>query len=206
MTNSHETQYFMNQQSNIFIISGTTGAGKNTVVKAFLEKTDLPFVKIITYTTRPPRRHELNGRDYHFVTEEEFVRLRASGVFLEWAKVHKDYYGTPKKDVIDALKQGNNVMLIVDVQGAKHIKKIMPSAILIFITLENFAEIKKRFIKRHGHITPDLAIRLQSAQNELKEAAHYDYTIVNYAGRLDETVRKFEKIIHQILGRGNSPN
>lgn len=183
------------KSGKLFIISGTTGAGKNTIVSEFLKNTDLPFAKITTYTTRPPRPGEKQGVDYHFVTEEEFDDLIKQGVFLEWARVHNHKYGSPKKDVAKALTQGKNVILIIDVQGALVVKKLMPEAVLIFITLENFSEIENRFLKRHGQKTPELKTRLESAKKELKEIKKYDYTIINYTDKLPEAVKELEKII-----------
>jgi len=185
------------EPGKLFIISGTTGAGKNTIVAEFLKNTKIPFAKIITYTTRPPRPGETQGVDYHFVSENEFADLIKQGVFLEWAKVHDHKYGSPKKDVLKALEQGQNVILIIDVQGALAVKKSMPEAILIFITLENFSEIEKRFLKRHGQVTPELNIRLQSAKKELEQINKYDYKIINYTDQLPEAVNNLADIINK---------
>lgn len=183
------------KNGKLFIISGTTGAGKNTVVSEYLKNSKIPFAKIITYTTRPPRKNETDSVDYHFVSENKFDELIAKNTFLEWARVHDHKYGSPQADINQALKQGKNVILIIDVQGALAIKKIMPEAVLVFITLENFEEIKKRFVKRQGQITPELKIRLESAQNELKLAKKYNYQIINFENKLSKTVAELDKII-----------
>lgn len=194
------------KKGKLFIISGTTGAGKNTIVAKFLKNTKIPFAKIITYTTRPPRPGEKPDIDYHFVSEKKFNDLIKQGIFLEWAKVHNHKYGSPKKDILNALKQGINVILIIDVQGALAIKKSMPEAILIFITLENFSEIEKRFLKRHGQKTPELNIRLKSAQKELEQIDKYDYKIVNYANKVSDAVKNLKKIIKKEINNNIDTN
>lgn len=185
----------MIKSGKLFIVSGTTGAGKNTVVDNFLKTTDQEFEKIITFTTRGRRPEEEPDRDYRFVSQKKFIELKNQGFFLEWARVHDHLYATPKNDVLAALVAGKNVILIIDVQGALNVKKILPQAILIFITLENFQEIEKRFIKRHGQITAELQIRLKSAEKELKLAKKYNYQIINKKNQLAQTVGRFARII-----------
>jgi len=183
----------------IIIISGTTASGKTSVVEKYLENTNLPFARIITCTTRHKRPNEKNGKDYHFFTDEKFDQAIANDEFLEWAHVHKKRYGTPKKSVQEELAKGNNVILIIDVQGALNIKENNPEAILIFIKTENFDQIKERIISRENKIPDDLETRLESAKKELALANEYNYQIINKENKLDEAATELNEVINREL-------
>ncbi len=186
-----------NDTGKIIIISGTTASGKTTVVQKFLEQTKLPFVKIVTSTTRKKRKGETDGIDYNFLTKKEFEKQIKEKKFLEWAQVHNNYYGTPLSSVQEELNKGNNVILIIDVQGALAVKEKLPEAILIFIKLENFEQIKERIIKRHNGIPKDLDTRLQSAKKELEVANLYNYQIINHENKIDNTVAELNDAINR---------
>ncbi len=183
----------------IIVISGTTASGKTTVVEKFLEKTTLPFAKITTNTTRKKRKGEKNGIDYNFLSDKEFDKSIANNELLEWAHVHGQRYGSPKAAVDAELASGNNVILIIDVQGALDIKDQMPEAILIFIKTENFEQISERIIKRHDGAPQDLDTRLESAKKELALADQYNYQIINKEEKIDEAVEELNEVLNREL-------
>ena len=139
----------LKKRGDLIIISGTTCAGKGTVIKKLLERHN-DLLLSISYTSRPKRDNEKDGVDYYFVTKEKFEEKIANNDFLEYAKVqYNDYYGTPKKEVIEDLEKGKDVILEIDVEGAKQIKKMFPETILIFIMAPSMEEVKRR-IKMRG--------------------------------------------------------
>ncbi|MBI4352485.1 MAG: guanylate kinase [Candidatus Omnitrophica bacterium] len=151
----------------LFVISASSGTGKTTVAKELLKK-DGNLVQSISYTTRPPRPHEKDGQDYHFVTKGEFLNTRAAGGFLEWANVFGRYYGTPKKEVEACLKAGRDVLLLIDVQGAKKVKKIRSDAVFIFLAPPSKKELRRRLEKRGTESAVEINKRLRVATKELK--------------------------------------
>ncbi len=178
----------------LFIISGTSQVGKSTIAKKVTKLKKLNLLKIITTTTRK-RRPDDKVATYQFVNKKTFMSMIKAGKFLEWAKVHTDYYGTPRKKVLDALKRGKNVILVIDVQGTAQIKKIMPEAITIFIKADSIIELKRR-IFNSTHI-PDgqKSARWHSTIKELKASKKYDYRVINYWGKLNRAVKDVEKVI-----------
>lgn len=185
----------MSPRGKLFILSGTTGAGKNSVLTLFLQQTTYTFTRVVTYTTREPRAGEVDGKDYHFVTDEKFDELIAQNFFLEWAHVHSSKYGTPQQAVMDILEHGEHVFLQIDVQGALEVKEKMPKTILIFIKAESLDIIRDRYIKRQGGIDPDFETRLASAKKELPLAEQYDYQIINKENKLSEAAAELTSIV-----------
>lgn len=159
------------------IISSPSGGGKTTVVQQLL-KTRRDLSRVVTATTRKPRLGEKDGRDYHFWTEKQFKNAIAKHQMLEWAQVHAHYYGIPKKSVNELMKKGFYPVLVIDVQGAKTVSKQYPDAVKIFINPPSLTVLKKRIAARKDN-TQDIALRLKTAQKELKEAKWYDYTVLN---------------------------
>lgn len=181
------------QTGELIIISGTTCAGKDTVVKSLLKKSS-NITKSISYTSRPIRSGEKNGKDYYFVDKEEFERKIENDDFLEYACVqYGAYYGTPKKEVIDLLNEGKDVILVIDVQGAQIIKEKYPETLLIFIMAPSMKEVKKRIIARGGETKTQIIERFKLAYNEINEVNKYNYVVVN--DDLDSCVEKVKSII-----------
>jgi guanylate kinase len=176
-----------NPQPLLIVISGPSGVGKDSVVQN-LKARGLPFHFVVTATTRPPRPHEANGRDYFFVSKEEFARMIECDELFEYAIVYNDYKGNSKKQVRDALASGKDVIMRLDVQGAATVRKLAPEAVLVFLTTQSEKELVERLKNRKADKAEDLSLRIATAQHELKRAAEFDYVIVNSDGCLTETV------------------
>ncbi len=187
----------MKRRGTLFIISGTSQVGKSTVAASLKRARGLNITNIRTNTTRPMRPEDKRSRQYHFRTVPEFKRLIRHGELLEWAKVHGYYYGTPRADVERALSRGRNVTLVIDVQGARQVKKLKPDTVTIFITAESTKELKRR-IMQSLHIPQDQKrARWQSTLKELRAAKSYDYAVINRWGKLDETVDRVCRLIRR---------
>lgn len=158
------------------IISAPSGGGKTSIVSRLLE--DGKLSRVITATTRAPRKGEKNGKDYYFWSEKQFENAVKKDEMAEWAKVHVNYYGIPKSSLDKLIKRGKHPVLVIDVQGAKTVKKIYKNAVSIFITPPSFAELKKRIAARNDGTT-DVKARLESAKKELKCIKNYDYLVIN---------------------------
>lgn len=164
---------------HLFVISAPSGAGKTTILKPILAR--LPGIGFsVSHTTRRPRPGEINGKDYHFVEVEQFTRLRQDGDFLEWAEVHGNYYGTSQSAVRAELQRGHDLILDIDVQGARQLQG-RPGllATFIFIAPPSLAELERRLTGRQTETAETLALRLRNAMLELQAAHLYDYVIIN---------------------------
>jgi len=173
----------------LLIISGPSGVGKGTVCSAVLAKSP-ETVYSVSATTRSPREGEVHGKNYFFLSKEEFLRRREQGDFLEWAEVFGNYYGTPASEVYAMLEAGKNVILEIDTQGALQVMKVCPWGISIFILPPSFDELKKRIKGRGTESEKAQNNRLSFAQQEIDLAENYDYTITN-----DDVESAAEKII-----------
>ena len=178
----------------LIVISGPSGAGKDTVVQLMKER-GLPFHFVVTATTRPRRANETDGRDYFFVSKEEFARMIEQNELIEYAIVYGDYKGIPKSQVREALASGKDVVMRVDVQGAETVRKLAPEALLIFITTENGEELERRLRERKTETPAELALRIATARKELKRVEAFDYIVINSDDRQDETVDMVKAII-----------
>lgn len=168
----------MSKKGTLIILSAPSGAGKSTLIS--LLKRDFPHLEFsISYTTRKPRPGEINGRDYFFVSEDDFLQLKEKNFFAEWAKVHNHYYGTPKEQILKNLKQGKDIIFDIDVQGAKQIKANLNQGLFIFIFPPSLTELKKRLQKRGADDEETIKLRLKNASLEIKEANFFDYWIIN---------------------------
>ena len=183
----------------LFVISASSGTGKTTLAQALL-RSDKNLIQSISYTTRQPRPNEINGKDYFFVTKSQFYTMRERGDFLEWANVFGRYYGTSRTFVEMHQKLGKDVLLLIDVQGAKKVKKLVPNAIYIFLSPPSKDELRRRLEKRGTENKAEIARRLKVAQQELRELnAMYDgrylcdYRIVN------RDIRKATEIVKTII-------
>ncbi|HBT20061.1 MAG TPA: guanylate kinase [Peptococcaceae bacterium] len=175
----------------LLVISGPSGVGKGTLCKALLEEVkDLQIS--ISMTTRKPRQGEIDGKDYFFVSEEEFLERIKRDEFVEWAKVYGHYYGTPWEEVKSALEKGRDLVLEIDTQGAMQIKKKFKDAVFIFILPPSREELQKRIIKRGTESSNSVKKRLESFDEELKYIFEYDYVVVNDS--IPDAVEKIKSI------------
>ena len=162
----------------LYVVSGPSGAGKSSIISMLLERcSSLEFS--VSYTTRKRREGEQNGKDYFFVTKEKFEDMRRRGEFLEWAEVHGNFYGTSKRFVNEGLKEGKQLLLDIDVQGAMNVKKLFPEGIYIFITPPSLEALKARLIKRGTESDAQIARRLKDAKWELSHIKEFDYIVMN---------------------------
>ena len=163
---------------NLFVVAAPSGAGKSSLVKALMEL-DARVQPSVSHTTRAPRGQEKHGREYFFVSEQEFDGMVSHGAFLEWANVHGRRYGTSRKAIEDRINQGADVVLEIDYQGALQIKKIFVNAVLIFILPPSWDELRSR-LERRGEDAPDvIEVRLKNAAEEMAQAKEFDYVIIN---------------------------
>jgi len=177
----------------LFVISGLSGAGKDSVIKGL--KRRLNFHWVITTTTRPKRKGETEGKPYHFVSKEKFKKMISQKKFIEWAKVYDNYYGVQEKDIKDLLKKRKPVILKVDYQGAKTIKKKFPKAKVIFILPPSLKILEKRLRLRGQDSERVIKRRLEEAKKEMKNLKQWDFLVVNEEGKLDKTIQKVARII-----------
>lgn len=178
----------------LIVLSGPSAAGKDAVLNR-MKKSDYPLEYITTVTTRPPRAREKNHIDYHFVSPERFQQMIPRKELLEYANVYDNWYGVPYEPVKQALDKNQDVILKVDIQGAATIKKILPQAVLIFLMPSEIKEISTRLRQRHTVSPFDLALRLQTAEEEIKQLPLFDYVVINKQGKIDQTVSDIWAII-----------
>jgi len=171
----------------LIVISGPSGVGKDSVILRMKER-KLPFRFVVTATTRPPRESELHGRDYFFVSHDEFAEMIENDELLEYAIVYNDYKGIPKEQVRHALASGEDVVMRVDVQGAASIRDLCPDALLLFLTTRDELEMINRLKARKSETPEGLNLRIATARKELERVAEFDYMVVNREFQLDETV------------------
>jgi guanylate kinase len=203
MPPSSESEFNLHHpQPLLIVISGPSGAGKDTVMQRMKER-GLPFHFVVTATTRPQRPNEVDGRDYLFVSKDEFARMINEDELIEHAIVYGDYKGIPKQQVREALASGMDVVMRLDVQGAETVRKLAPEALLIFITTDSEEELVHRLETRKTETADALAIRIATARKELKRVEAFDYVIVNRDFHLDETVDAIRAIIDAEHHRAN---
>jgi len=179
-------------RGHLFIISGPSGAGKGTLRKNLFKRVSgVDFS--VSCTTRPPRKGEVDGVDYHFIDNASFTKLKDENQFLEWAKVHGHYYGTLRQYVEETLHTGVDVILEIDVQGARQVKQNCQSAIMIFILPPSMPELEKRLRGRGTEEECSLQLRLKNALYEMDDSAFFDYMVVN--DDLKKAVAELESII-----------
>ena len=168
----------MDYPGNLFVVAAPSGAGKSSLVKALMEL-DSQVQPSVSHTTRAPRGQEKHGREYFFVSAQEFDAMVLSDAFVEWAHVHGQRYGTSKKMIEDRMAQGSDVVLEIDYQGALQIKRMYSNAVLIFILPPSWEELRSR-LERRGEDSPDIIeLRLKNAAEELAQAKEFDFVIIN---------------------------
>ncbi len=186
----------------MFVISGPSGVGKDSVLRA-LKNSDLLIHHVVTVNTRAPRPDEVEGVDYFFVSREKFEEMIARDEFIEYSRVYADYKGVPKAQIQDAMRSGKDVVLRLDVQGAEKIKNIYPQAILIFLLPSSQGDWFKRLGGRRLSHEKDLDTRIATVKDELEKARDFDYLVVNAQNELTKTVRIIEAIIVSEHHRAN---
>ncbi len=175
----------------LFVISGPSGVGKGTLRKQLVqEMEDLHYS--VSMTTRLPRPGEVDGRDYFFVSEKEFLNRTAAEEFVEWAEVYGNYYGTPWSEIKKSLEKGKNIILEIDTQGAMQVKKQYPAGVYIFILPPCEEELETRILRRGTESPESVRKRLSNIDNELEAIDAYDYAIINDS--LGDAVEKLKAI------------
>ena len=188
----------------LVVISGPSGVGKDAVIARLREA--LPAAHYaVTVTTRPPRAGERDGFDYRFLSDAEYDYLLAEDGFLERAAVYTHRYGVPKGEVRQALQQGQDVIIRVDVQGADTIKRLIPGATLVFIAAASQEELEARLRARATDGGADLRVRIDSAAREMARRDAFDYVVINADGRLDEAVSQIIAVIESEKRRPDRP-
>ncbi len=183
----------MEYPGNLFVVAAPSGAGKSSLVKALLEL-DAKLDVSISHTTRPPRGQEQHGREYWFVSPEEFQAKVSQGDFFEWAEVHGNLYGTSRAAIEARMAHGDDVVLEIDYQGALQIKQLFPYAVLIFILPPSWEELKQRLMRRGDTEEQVIAQRMANARDEVAKARHFDFVVVNAV--FDTAVFDLKSIVH----------
>lgn len=179
----------------LFVVSGPSGAGKDTLVDALLARTGRLRYSV-SATTRPPRPGEREGEHYFFVTREEFERREAAGGLLEWREYNDNLYGTPRDFVEDTLTQGYDLIMKPEVNGALSIKRTFPDAVLIFLLPDRFSHLRGRLLGRRTETNEEIARRLEIAHEEIRNIRDFDYIVINEEHRSDEAVKDLQAILH----------
>ncbi|ADL12961.1 guanylate kinase [Acetohalobium arabaticum] len=180
------------EEGKLIILSGPSAVGKGTVITALMDEyQDISYS--VSVTTRQPRVDEEDGVDYFFVSETEFKEMIDNDEFIEWAKVHENYYGTPKKCVEDTLASGQDVILEIDIQGAAQVKKSYQQGVFIFLAPPSLEELEARIQKRGTDSQKAIEVRMENATEEMERAENYDYIVVN--DEVEEAVEKVKSVI-----------
>ena len=179
------------KKGKFIIISGPSGVGKGTICNVLLNELNAWFS--VSMTTRGIREGEVDGVNYYFITKEEFKKRIEEGKLLEYNVYNDNYYGTPKDKVLEKMEEGTNVILEIDVNGARNIKNIFPDALLIYIAPPSVEVLKERLIERGTEDLETIENRLRIAENELKQINFYDYVVVN--DNLDKAINDVRNII-----------
>ncbi|HEX8637879.1 MAG TPA: guanylate kinase [Pyrinomonadaceae bacterium] len=187
-------------KGNLIIISSPSGGGKGTLIKEILRS--VPQIGYsVSYTTRPRREGEQHGRDYFFVSKNEFAALVEADEFVEYAEVHGNLYGTSVNEVRKEIDRGNDVILEIDVQGAESIRRKMPEAVGIFILPPSFEVLRARLVSRATEKPEDLSVRLRNSITEVGQYEFFDYVVIN-----DEVTRAVADLQNIILAERTKPN
>jgi guanylate kinase len=190
----HPSAQSSTRQGLLFVLSAPSGAGKDTVISALKQK-GMNFYVVPSVTTRSPRPGESEGNPYHFVDQETFERMVSQGELLEYANVHGNWYGQPRKLIRENLAAGRDVLLKIDVKGAATIRKKVPDAIFIFLIPGSLEELTQRLTDRQTETEEELQRRLADARKELAEQHWYDYLVTNRDGHLQEAVDCLRAIV-----------
>ena len=190
--------YRFEQHPLLVVISGTSGAGKDSVVKEVVRRAHERGIQarfVVTATTRPKRESEVDGIDYFFVSQAQFEKMIVRGELFEHALVYGHYKGVPKQQVREAMASGRDVLMRLDIQGANTVRCIVPEAVLVFITAPSEEELIARLRQRRTESPEQLQIRLDTAREEMRHIPEFDYVVQNPENRLDEAVETVLAII-----------
>lgn len=180
------------ERGSLIVVSGPSGCGKGTIINKLLENNEKLWLSI-SCTSREIRKGDIPGKSYYFLSKEEFEKKISNDEFLEYAMYNGNYYGTPKANIEEMLKNGIDVILEIEVQGALNIKKLLPEAICIFIMPPSMKELKERLIGRQSETKDKILERFKIAYQEINEVTNYNYVVVN--NKLDIAVKKVEAIL-----------
>jgi guanylate kinase len=183
----------MDYPGNLFVVAAPSGAGKSSLVKALME-IDARIQPAVSHTTRAPRGQEKHGREYYFISSEDFDGMVRRDSFLEWAHVHGQRYGTSRQAIEERMAQGADVILEIDFQGALNIKRIFGNAVLIFILPPSWDELRARLERRGEDTSEVIALRLKNAAAEMAQAAEFDFVIINEL--FERAVFDLKTIVH----------
>ena len=182
----------LNRKGLLLVVSGPSGAGKGTICKALLNKNDQ--IKLsVSATTRKPRNGEVHGVNYFFIEKEEFTKMIENGEFLEYAQIYDNFYGTPKAAIIECLEKGQDVILEIEMQGARQIKEVYPEGVFKFVLPPSLEELKSRIVGRGTDTQEEIEKRFSCAFEEINQIVNYDYFIVNED--IEKSVSDVEAII-----------
>ena len=168
----------MEYPGNLYVVAAASGTGKSSLVKAWREA-DPQLELSVSHTTRAPRGQEVDGREYHFVSQDEFARMIAADAFVEWAQVHGNRYGTSRQEIENRIAAGADIVLEIDFQGALQIKDKFPGAVLIFILPPSWPELRERLQRRNEDSEETIALRMQNAAAEVAQVDRFDFVIIN---------------------------
>ncbi len=183
----------MDYPGNLFVVAAPSGAGKSSLVKALMEL-DARVQPSVSHTTRAPRGQEKHGREYFFVSQQEFDAMVLGEAFVEWAHVHGQRYGTSKRAIEERIAQGADVILEIDFQGALQIKKVFANAVLIFILPPSWEELRARLERRGEDTTHVIDLRLKNAALEMAQAREFEFVIINEL--FDRALFDLKAIVH----------
>ena len=183
----------MNEKGILIVVSGFSGSGEGTLMKELLTRYPDTYALSISATTRSPREGEVDGREYFFVSKDEFEKMIAKGELIEYAKYVENYYGTPRDYVEKKLNEGKDVILEIEIQGALNVKKMFPDTLLLFVTPPSAEELRKRLVGRGTETMDVIESRMDRACEEAQGMENYDYLIVNDS--LDRCVEEMHSII-----------
>jgi guanylate kinase len=184
-------------RGNLYVITGPSGVGKTTVAMELLERRS-NLKKVVTCTTRSIREGEVAGESYYFLSEEAFKNHIEQDEMFEWARVYETYYGSRKQDVEDLLASGNDVLFVIDVQGAKTIREDHPEATILFLKAESDQELMDRIVKRDQGATTNLEERKAALQDEMAFGKTCKHQIVNKHGELEQTVQTIMNLMNSL--------
>ena len=184
----------MNRKGILIVVSGFSGAGKGTVCKELLERNP-EFKLSVSATTRAPREGEVDGESYFFLTKEKFSEMIGQGGFLEYAQIYSNFYGTPKGPVMKYLEEGSDVILEIEMQGARQVKEMYPEAVLIFVLPPSLEELRNRLTTRGTETEEQVNERLSTSLEEIKQVKDYNYFIFNENNKTTESAKIIEDII-----------
>ena len=190
-----EELYKCQTYPTLVIISGPSGVGKDTIARRLIKRRPEDFYFVVTATTRAPRDNEVEGHDYFFVSNDEFARMIEQDALLEYAVVYNQYKGIPKQQVREALNSGKNVIMRLDVQGTKTVRRLIPSAITIFLRTPTEADLVRRLRDRESDPAEGVNLRIAEAIQEMKRMQEFNYCVVNAENQQELAVDQILSII-----------